>query len=241
MPYLNSLATKYGQATNWSDITHPSLPNYLAVFGGSTFGVSTDCDPGSSGCAGTAPSVFGQALAAGKTAKTYAESAVSNCQTGYDNGYDVNHVPWVYFPGEASQCNSYSVPLGTASSGALASDISSGNLPNVGEVVPNLTDDGHDGTLAQADTWLQTWMPKIMSGPDYTSGHLAIVVLFDEGETTEQVPMVVINPAISGTTVTTALNHYALTRFIDEVLHTTALRNASSAPDIAPMFGITIG
>ena len=42
-PYLNALAQEYGLATNYYAIRHPSLPNYLALTGGSTFGVTSDC------------------------------------------------------------------------------------------------------------------------------------------------------------------------------------------------------
>src|SRR5690242_8770414 len=42
-PYINSLIAQYGLATNYAAVAHPSLPNYLALAGGSTFGVSSDC------------------------------------------------------------------------------------------------------------------------------------------------------------------------------------------------------
>src|ERR1700675_1147971 len=60
MPYLWSLATKFGRATEWRHVGHPSLPNYLAMFGGSSFNDPQDCFP-SSGCTFPGPSVFGQA------------------------------------------------------------------------------------------------------------------------------------------------------------------------------------
>jgi acid phosphatase len=73
MPYLWQLARRYGHATRWDAITHPSLPNYLAIFSGSTFNDPQDCSPGP-GCTYPGPSVFGQALALGKTARSYEES-----------------------------------------------------------------------------------------------------------------------------------------------------------------------
>jgi acid phosphatase len=62
MPYLWRLARQYGYAAHWSAITHPSLPNYLAIFAGSAFNDPPDCSPGP-GCRYPGPSVFGQALA----------------------------------------------------------------------------------------------------------------------------------------------------------------------------------
>jgi len=65
---------------------------------------------------------------------------------------------------------------------------------------------------------------------------LAIVVVFDEGETTEQVPFVVLAPGLSHVTDRRPLNHYALTRLIDEIVGVPLLRDAAHAPRIAPTF-----
>ncbi len=236
MPYLWSLATRFGWATHWSDIGHPSLPNYLAIFGGSAFGEPQDCFPGR-GCDYPGPSVFGQAIAAGRTARAYEESMPAPCDRGNGGNYDVNHNPWAYFPGEAAICRAGDVPSGTPRSGRLEADARSGRLPSVGLVTPNLIHDGHDGTLAQADAWLRAWIPVLQSGPDWRSGRLAIVVVFDEGETTEQVPFVIMAPGISHVVVRQPLNQYALTRLIDEVAGLRPLRSAATAPaDIAALF-----
>jgi hypothetical protein len=77
-----------------------------------------------------------------------------------------------------------------------------------------------------------------MSGPDWQHGRLAIAVVFDEGETTEQVPFVLMAPGLSGVTVTLPGNQYALTRFIDQFIGAEPLRQASGAVDIAPYFGL---
>src|SRR3954469_1574465 len=77
MPYLASLARTYGHTTHYRAIRHPSLPNYLAIAGGSTFGVVNDAGPARHRLSG--PSVFDRAIAAGSTAKTYAEAMPSNC------------------------------------------------------------------------------------------------------------------------------------------------------------------
>lgn len=82
MPYLSSLATKYAYATRYSAITHPSLPNYLALAGGSIFGVRDD-NPSASHQI-TQRSVFDQAIHAGKTAKTYAESMPGHVRSHVD-------------------------------------------------------------------------------------------------------------------------------------------------------------
>jgi phosphatidylinositol-3-phosphatase len=238
MPYLWSLARRYGHAIAWSDIGHPSLPNYLAIFGGSSFGGPQDCLPGP-GCSYPGPSVFGQAIARGETARAYEESMPAPCDLTDSGNYDVNHNPWAYFPDEARLCRTDDVPAGTTSGGALVSDIRRGTLPTVGLITPNLINDAHNGTLADADAWLRTWIPVLMSGPDWRAGRLAIVVVFDEGDTTELVPFVLMTPRVSGVVVRQPANQYALTRLIDEVAGAPPLRQASRAPDIAPLFGVS--
>ena len=239
MPYLWSLARHYGRATAWSDVSHPSLPNYLAIFAGSDFNSPADCGPGA-GCQYPGPTVFGQALAAGRTARAYEESMPTPCSTAFSGEYDVNHNPWAYFPAEASLCAAGDVPAGTATSGAFSSDVRAGALPNIGLLTPNLMHDGHDGTLAQADAFLASWLPPVLAGPDWLAGRLAVVVVFDEGETTETVPFVILAPKVSGAVITTALDHYSLTRLIDQVLGVAPLRSAAGKPALASILGLRL-
>jgi acid phosphatase len=157
-------------------VGHPSLPNYLAIVGGSAFDLPADCSP-SPGCTYPGPTVFGQALSRGESAKAYEESMPQHCDLDSGGGYDVNHNPWAYFPDEAASCRSDDVPAGSPTAGALVSDVRNGGLPTVGMITPDLLDDGHNGTLAQADAWLKAWIPVLMSGPDWRADRLAIVVV----------------------------------------------------------------
>jgi phosphatidylinositol-3-phosphatase len=239
MPYLWSLARRYGRATAWSDVGHPSLPNYLAIFGGSRFNDPQDCFPGR-GCTYPGPSVFGQAIGSGGTARAYEESMPTPCDRAESGNYDVNHNPWAYFPAEARRCRAGDLPAGQPRAGRLASDARNGTLPTVGEITPNLIHDGHDGTLTQADAWLRSWIPVLLAGQDWRAGRLAIVVVFDEGETTEQVPFVIMAPALSGAVIHRGLNHYALTRLIDQVAGVPLLRHAARAASLARLLHLRI-
>jgi hypothetical protein len=242
MPHLASWASTFGQATNYYAITHPSLPNYLAIWGGSTFGVTSDCSVGQSGCIPAAPSVFGQTLAAGKTAKAYQESMTSNCQTGGSGSYAPRHGPWPYWldTTERLACNANDVPSGTTSSGNLINDINSGSLPVTGEVTPNLCNDAHDCSLSTADNWLAGWIPKVMAGPDYTSGKLTILITFDEDDSSQgnKIAFVAIDPRLAGKTVSANFNHYALTKWLDDNAGVGELRNAATAGDLRAAFGL---
>jgi acid phosphatase len=163
------------------------------------------------------------------------------CDTSSSGAYAVKHNPWAYFPSEAAACRAGDRPAGTPAGGALAADVRSGNLPAIALITPNLDHDAHDGTLAQADAWLHGWLPVIMSRPDWRAGTLAIVVVFDEGDTTNQVPFVLIAPWVSGTVLRRPAGHYALTRLIDEVIGAPPLRQASHAVSIGPRFGFGAG
>lgn len=110
MPYTFGLAQMYGYATHFTALTHPSLPNYLAIVGGRTFGVTDDAAPASHRVTG--PSVFGQAVALGKTATVYAEGMPEPCALR-DGGhrYAVRHNPWTYFVDERDLCAHHDVAL----------------------------------------------------------------------------------------------------------------------------------
>src|SRR5919112_314593 len=95
MPYLSAQSRRYGRATHYYGVTHPSLPNYLTIAGGSTFRVRDDRRPAAHRLRGA--SVFGQALAHHRTAVTYAEGMKVNCQQRNSGRYAVRHNPWVYF------------------------------------------------------------------------------------------------------------------------------------------------
>lgn len=241
MPYLAGLAQEYGYATDYTAATHPSLPNYLAIAAGSTFGVTDDAPPRVHPLAGQ--SVFGAALAAGRTARLYAESMPTACDTRSRGRYAVRHAPWAYFADEAAQCRTGLVPSGTPASGALASDAAAGDLPTVGMLIPNLDHDAHDGTLAAADTWLKGWLSAIMAGPDFTAGHLAIVVTADEAEGPgpNTVLTVVVAPGVSHAVVSSPLSHYSLSGLLSEVAGVAPLRKAAGAPSFAAAFGLHLG
>jgi len=111
-----------------------------------------------------------------------------------------------------------------------------------GEMTPNLCNDGHDCSLATADNWLNGWLPVLMAGPDYTSGNLTIIVVFDEddGNSGNNVQFVAIDPRLLNAhkVVTATFNHYALTRWLDDNAGVAHLRNAANAGDLRAAFGL---
>ncbi len=242
MPYLSGLAHEFAYATDYSAITHPSLPNYLAIAGGSTFGVTDDSGPTVNGPrVGGAPSVFDQALASGHTAKTYAESMSGNCAAS-SGLYAARHNPWVYFSAGLDNCNTSDVPIGDPAGGALATDIAQGTLPNVGLVIPNLCNDAHDCSLATADHWLEGWLPQILQSQDFTSGRLVVVVTADEGNRTDAgntvLTVVLSANGPHGQVVASPLTHYSLSGLYSHIIGAPALADAATAPSMAQAFGL---
>ncbi|WP_151082587.1 alkaline phosphatase family protein [Nocardioides cynanchi] len=218
MPYLARLANRYAYSTHFHAVTHPSLPNYIAIAGGSTFGVTTDTEAIPSPKIGSHQSVFGQALAAGKTAKVYAESMSAPCSGASGGGYAPKHNPWVYFGAEKKSCRKYDVP-----DTSFLTDAKANALPNAGMLVPNQGNDAHNGTLATADRWLKARLPTVLASSDFTSGRLTVIVTFDEDDrstTTNHVYTVVLNAALARThrVVTTRLSQYAITGYYEHVL-----------------------
>jgi len=240
-PYIFSVEKMYAQGTHYSAVGHPSTPNYLAIAGGSTYGITADGPPSQYPI--NAPSVFGQAIRAGHTAKLYAETATSKCDSQGTKYYDVHHNPWLYFTpsNERAGCHSFDVGF-SGTSGALGADVKAGTLPNVGMVAPNVTDDGHtpggSTGLRNADNWLKTELPFIMSGPDYKAGRLAIVITWDSSPlaSSPAVDFIVVAPTVSHLVVSTAYDHYSLSRLMSDFGGSAPLLRAKAAPDMRAAF-----
>jgi acid phosphatase len=243
MPFLAGLSSTYGYATHWTALAHPSLPNYLGIAAGTTFGILDDKPPTAHlSDVGSAPSVFDQAIAAGRTAGTYAESMPENCH-GYDYPdrsvgtpkYAVRHNPWAYFPAGRSNCRTHD-----KDATSFAGDAARNALPDVGFLIPDLDHDAHNASLGNADDWLQHELSPVLRSTDFTSGRLVVVVTADEDDkhSGNTVLTSVLTPRIHHKVVRTPLTHYSLTRYIAQVLGVEPLQNAADAPNMGAAFGL---
>jgi hypothetical protein len=194
-PYINDIATQCGVATNFHNLTHVSLGNYIgAVTGLPLLDAKThddlqayllDCilngpaDP----CNTAAPSLFERV----PSWKAYMESMTANCQTScatppcYIVGYAVRHNPPAFLTNLAATCGTFDVPYTN-----LQADLDSDQLPAFAFITPNTVNDMHDGgdpiSIQHGDTWLATELPKILKSAAYTSGKTVVFITFDEGE-----------------------------------------------------------
>jgi len=246
MPYLNSLASANGLATQFYANAHPSLPNYFMLTAGATIAE----DDGFIGVV-SRDNVVRALAAAGKTWKCYAESLPAIGYLGNDiPPYFHHHNPFVYFSDVQNNSAEASnmVPIGQ-----LAADISSGNLPDYAFIVPDINNDAHDcppgvsscgdaQVLANADQWLAAKVKPLLASSKFQNSLL--IVTFDESDTTDvahgggQVATVIVSPlAKSGYRSTTLYQHESTLRLMLEGLRVADLPGAAAtAPEMGEFF-----
>src|SRR5712691_2575875 len=197
MPYLNSLANRFGLATNYFADTHPSIGNYFMLTTGQVF-TNDDSQTPSSFPVST-NNLVGEILAGGKTWKSYAESLPSVGYLGGDSGqYAVRHNPFPYFTDVQSspQQQQNLVPFEDPNVG-FAHDLANNAFPNYSFIVPNLCNDAHDCPLSTADTWLRNNIDPLVTSPLFQNDGI-LVIVFDEGSDNTngggQVAWVVVSP-----------------------------------------------
>jgi acid phosphatase len=173
-PYMSALAQQYGVASNYYGIQHPSLPNYLALTGGGTFGINSDCTD----CFVHAPNLVDQLETGGKSWKAYIENMPSPCFVGdADPLYKQKHNPFIYYDNvrtNAARCNKI-VPFTQ-----FATDVQTNAVPDFVWITPNMCNDMHDCPVSAGDTWLKTWVPIILQSPAWQDKG-ALFITFDEG------------------------------------------------------------
>jgi acid phosphatase len=250
MPYLNSLASANGLATQYYADAHPSLPNYFELTLGEGTSITGSAGDSYSGVV-TADNVVRALTAAGKTWKSYAESLPSAGYLGGDSGaYLQHHNPFVYF---SDVQNSSSQAANVVPFTQLAADMSSNSLPDYAFIVPNVNDDAHDcpvgmstctsdQQLAAADQWLSTNIAPLLASTAFQNSLL--IVVFDEAEDSDtqngggHVPAVLVGSMVkAGYQSTTVYQHESTLRLMMEALGVTDLPGAAAgAPDMSEFF-----
>jgi phosphatidylinositol-3-phosphatase len=215
-PYINSLADDYSLATQFYGVTHPSLPDYLAVTGGSTFGITSNCTD----CHVNAPNITTQLEHAGISWKAYIEGLPAPCSNVAEAGdYSKKHNPFMYYDdivNDPTRCKKV-VPLTQ-----LDADRRNGKLPQFVWVTPDMCHDMHDCTVKAGDEWLSRFVPPLLR----TLGSRGVLFLtFDEGASDAgccryaaggHIATVVAGPAArSRTKSSTSYSLYSLLRVVE--------------------------
>ncbi len=229
-PYLNSLMRTYGLATNYFAVAHPSEPNYLALFGGSTFGVVDDGVHNISGV-----NLADQLEAHGLTWRIAAENVPPGCfkgATAYGGSdgpgwYARKHEPAVSFrsiTGSAARCRNIG-NLKSFTPGAAT----------VQFVIPNFCHDMHDCSTAKGDAFLQTWLAGLLASPTFKQ--TLLLITWDDGLSPVggggRVATILAGPTVpAGTRIASTLSHYSLLRSIEDLWQLGCLRKSCQAANM---------
>jgi len=222
MPIFNRLANDYTLLTQHYAVTHPSLPNYIAMIGGDTFEIDRNCGD----CFINAPSLPDLIETSGRTWRTYQEDMPEPCFLGSWVDYVQKHNPFVYFDPirlDAARCERSVRPLTD-----LSSDLAAGSLPNFVFITPNLCNDAHDCGLDVADVWLASQMQSLINFFGTTSQSFLVILTWDEGQgdfsccglpekAGGRVATILISPQVkNGFEDATPYTHYSLLKTIAE-------------------------
>ena len=225
-PFINALAANGAMMAQSFAETHPSEPNYLALFAGDTFGVTKDVCPVNGGAQ---PNLGSELLAAGYTFVGYAEGLPSVgsavCSAGK---YARKHVPWANFTNIPP---TNSVPFSAFPMGSYAS------LPTVSFVIPNNDDNMHDGSIAAGDAWLNRQLSGYANWA--VANNSLLIVTWDEDDNTSrnQIPTVFYGAHVQRGSYNEPITHYNVLSTLEQMYGLPKTGNAAAAPAITAIWG----
>ncbi|MBY8885487.1 alkaline phosphatase family protein [Streptomyces sp. PTM05] len=222
-PYFNSLASQGALLTSSFAVTHPSEPNYMALFSGSTYDLTADSCPVNEG---SDANLGSELLASGRTFKGYSEGLPKTGSTSCTSGsYARKHSPWINFSNVPA---SDSVPFSS-----FPTDYST--LPTLSFVIPNLDDDMHDGTINQADTWLNKNLSAYATWAK--ANNSLLIVTWDEDDYTEnnQIPTIIVGDHVKTGHYSEDVDHYDLLATLEQLY---GLEPVGQSADATPITDI---
>lgn len=221
-PYLTALSRQGVNFTQAYGASHPSQPNYLALFSGSTQGLTDDSCPHTF----ATPNLAEQLMYAGRTFTGYAESLPSAGFTGCNAGeYARRHNPWVDFPALPPSVNQ---PLS-----AMPTNLA--DLPTVSFVVPNVCSDMHDCSVRTGDDWARAHLSDYVAwARDHNS---LLIVTFDENDTSgdNRIATFMVGPMVRPGPSDQRIDHYSVLRTIEQMYGLSPIGEAAKA---APISGV---
>jgi phosphatidylinositol-3-phosphatase len=232
-PSLNALAARYGLATRSYACCHPSLPNYLDLVAGSSFGISSDCTT----CSVDATTIADQMVQSGRDWRAYMEAMPSACFKGDSAAglYAKKHDPFMYFahirndPAACARVQPFS---------GFYAALDAGQLPAYTFVTPNLCDDGHDCSLRRSDTWVSGFVSRVTASAWFSGGGV-LIITYDEGTSSDgccqgaaggHIPTWVVSAATpAGSRSATPVDHAGVLRTVEELYRLPLLGEAACA------------
>src|SRR3989442_1134398 len=207
--YMTQLADLYSFSEGWASITNPSQPNYIAILGGSTFGVNGDGNQLNL----NHPTMVDILENTSKTWKAFAEDASgSGCSINPPRGED--HFPFLSY----TTITNNSARCANLLPGSYNEVISAFNAgTNFIWLTPNDCNNMHSCTVATGDAWIQSWVPNLLTA--MAAKKAALIIMFDEAYTSPPyIYMSFSGPATNLAYKSTAsYSHYSLLKLIEDV------------------------
>ncbi|MBO0871348.1 MAG: acid phosphatase, partial [Micromonosporaceae bacterium] len=200
-PYLNQLAAGGLLFERFAAVAHPSEPNYLALFSGSTQGLRSDkCPLSFPGV----PTLASQLAAAGLSFVGYAEGLPRAGDTTCSAGrYARKHAPWFDFPG---------APAGQPYS-AFPKDFA--KLPTVSFVIPDLCHDMHDCSVRTGDDWARANLEPYRAWAQTHNSLLVVTLDEDDNQPGNHIFTAITGAGVRPGRFTEPVDHYRLLRTIE--------------------------
>ena len=224
-PYINTLANRGALFAQSYGITHPSQPNYLAFFSGSTQGIADN------GCPHTlsGPNLASALLNAGFTFGIYSEDLPSVGYTGCRHlNYERKHNPAVNWQG-VNVPPSANMPFT-----AFPADFS--RLPTVSIVVPNQENDMHNGdepaTIIRGDQWLRARLDAYVSWAQTHNSLLIVTWDEDDGSGNNRIATIFGGPMVKPGIYHQRIDHYSILRALLDLYGLTPLGASATATAI---------
>ncbi|MDQ0493401.1 phospholipase C [Paenibacillus brasilensis] len=220
-PFMNDLMKNGVNLMNHYAIEHPSQPNYLDLFSGSNQGVHNDLTPKKMNTSNLALELIQH----GYTFGGYSEGLP---RTGFTGPYDLEtlyarkHNPWVNFNNLPASIN---MPL-------TRFPQNFNQLPTVSFVIPNLQHDMHDGTIREADQWLQAHLSSYARwAPQHNS---LLIVTWDEDDmsSNNKIPTMIIGAHLKKGLYNEKSNHFSMLRMIEQFYGLNLLGKSRTAPPL---------
>jgi len=225
-PFTASLAAEYGLATDYHAITHPSLPNYLALSSGSTWGVRDD---GYHAIAGR--DLGDQLTAAGLSWRAYEEGMTRGCFQS-PSPYVLHHNPFAYYGGGC--------PENVVDAGELTADLAR-ETPRFSWIQPDDCHSTHSCPIEDGDRWLAEMVPRITASKAWQQGGVLFITWDeDDGSASNQVATLVVAPGIGQHRTARAYDHYSLLATVEDLLGLPRLGNAAQAEPMTDLLGASM-
>ena len=226
-PFTASLANEYGVAENYHAIGHPSVPNYLALTSGSTWGVGDD-----SYHALPRQDIGTELTRAGVSWRAYMEGLTDAGCIDSPMPYDPGHNPFAFYGGA---CPPNVVPLTS-----LSEDLA-GSTPRFSWITPDRCHDTHDCDVATGDAWLRQEVGQIIASPAWkANGVLFITWDEDDQNADNKVLTLVVAPGVAHRTSSRLYTHYSLLATIEDLLGVKRLGESAGASPMTDLLPSTL-